>query len=280
MNSRTVLHHLLFFFLSLLGFLFFFQFLIPSATSRLEEVQGKSGELTAFHYVALGDSLTQGVGDKTGQGGFVPLLAQSLGNQYDYQVSYDNYGVSGNTSQQILKRMEEKEIVESLSKANVMTLTVGGNDLRRTILEHITQLDIAIFDEAAKDYSKRLVKIIDKARADNPHLPIYVIGIYNPFYLNFPDLTEMQTIVDNWNQTTKDTVESLEAVYFVPINELLYKGLDGEKGISQSSNSSSQVVNNLLAEEDRFHPNNTGYEIMNQAVMEAIRETKKQWKNQ
>ncbi|MGT2799598.1 SGNH/GDSL hydrolase family protein [Streptococcus marmotae] len=280
MNSRAFLHHLLFFFLSLLGFLFFFQFLISPATSRLGEGQSQSGELTAFHYVALGDSLTQGVGDKTGQGGFVPLVAQSLGNQYGYQVSYDNYGVSGNTSQQILKRMEEKEIVDSLSKANLMTLTVGGNDLRRTILEHLTQLDVSIFDEAAKDYSKRLVKIIDTARADNPHLPIYVIGIYNPFYLNFPDLTEMQAIVDNWNQTTKDTVESMESVYFVPINDLLYKGLDGEKGISQSPNSSSQVVNNLLAEEDRFHPNNTGYEIMNKAVMEAIRETKKHWKNQ
>lgn len=280
MNSRTYLHHLLFFFLSLLGFLFFFQLLITTAQPRLEQNKNGTGEVRTFYYVALGDSLTQGVGDKTEQGGFVPLLAQGIGNQYGYQVTYDNYGVSGNTSRQILKRMDETEIVSSLKKADMMTLTVGGNDLRRTILEHITHLEISVFDEPAKEYSNRLLKIIDKARENNPDLPIYVIGIYNPFYLNFPELTEMQTVVDNWNQVTASTVESLKGVYFVPINDLLYKGLDGEAGISQSNSTPSKVANNLLAEEDSFHPNNTGYEIMNKAVMEAIRETKKEWKNQ
>lgn len=280
MNSRTFLHHLLFFFISLLGFLFFFQLLIPTAKPRLEQGKNGAGEVRNFYYVALGDSLTQGVGDKTAQGGFVPLLAQGLSNQYAYQVSYDNYGVSGNTSQQILKRMEEPEIVASLAKADMMTLTVGGNDLRQTILDNITNLEISVFDAPAQKYSKRLLEIIDKARADNPHLPIYVIGIYNPFYLNFPELTEMQTVVDNWNQVTASTIEKLDGVYFVPINDLLYKGLDGEKGISQSHSMPNKVVNNLLAEEDSFHPNNTGYEIMNKAVMEAIRETKEEWKNQ
>ncbi|MGT2716618.1 SGNH/GDSL hydrolase family protein [Streptococcus respiraculi] len=280
MNSRTYLHHLLFFFLSLLGFLFFFQFLIPTAQPRLEQSKNGTGEVRKFYYVALGDSLTQGVGDKTEQGGFVPLLAQGIGNQYGYQVTYDNYGVSGNTSQQILKRMDEAEIVTSLKKADLMTLTVGGNDLRYTILDNITSLNLSVFDEPAQAYSQRLLKIIDKARADNPHLPIYVIGIYNPFYLNFPELTEMQTVVDNWNQVTASAIEQVDGVYFVSINDLLYKGLDGEAGISQSNSTPSKVANNLLAEEDSFHPNNTGYEIINKAVMEAIRETKKEWNNQ
>ncbi|MBF0777216.1 SGNH/GDSL hydrolase family protein [Streptococcus cuniculi] len=280
MNSRIVLHHLVVFFLSLLGFLFLFQWLIPAAAPRLEQGRTASGETRAFYYVALGDSLTQGVGDKTGQGGFVPLLAQNLVNDYGYQVTYDNYGVSGNTSQQVLKRMDEAEIVNSLKKADMMTLTVGGNDLRHAILDNITNLEISVFDKPAQEYSERLLKIIDKARTDNPNLPIYVIGIYNPFYLNFPELTEMQTIVDDWNQVTVSTVDQLDGVYFVPINELLYKGLDGEKGISQAYSMPSRVANNLLAEEDSFHPNNTGYEIMNKAVMEAIRETKEHWKHQ
>lgn len=280
MNSRTFLHHLLFFFLSLLGFLFFFQLLIPVAEPRLEQGKNVTEKGQELYYVALGDSLTQGVGDKTAQGGFVPLLAQGLGNQYGYQVTYDNYGVSGNTSQQILKRMDDTTISTSLAKADVMTLTVGGNDLRRAILANITQLDLSVFDGPAREYSQRLLQIIEKARAENPHLPIYVIGIYNPFYLNFPELTEMQTVVDNWNQVTASTVEGVSDTYFVPINDLLYKGLDGEKGISQSTSTPGKVVNNVLAEEDSFHPNNTGYEIINKAVMEAIRETKEQWKNQ
>lgn len=31
-----------------------------------------------LHYIAIGDSLTEGVGDQTKQGGFVPLVANDL----------------------------------------------------------------------------------------------------------------------------------------------------------------------------------------------------------
>lgn len=275
MNSRSILQNLVVFFLSLLGFLFLFNLMIPQAQPLLSKKDYEKQKVTSLHYVALGDSLTQGVGDTTNQGGFVPLLAQSLTNEYGYQVTYENYGVSGNTSKQILKRMEEKpEIAESLKTADVMTLTVGGNDLRKTILDNIANLKISTFEKPAQQYSQRLLQIIELARADNPDLPIYVVGIYNPFYLNFPEMTEMQTIVDNWNQVTEDTLADLDQVYFVPINDLLYKGLEGEEGISQSSTS---TANNLLYEEDSFHPNNTGYEIMKKAIMEAMRETKKNW---
>ena len=275
MNSRIILQNLVVFFISLLGFLLLFNFMIPQAHPLLSEKDYEKQEVTSLHYVALGDSLTQGVGDTTNQGGFVPLLAQSLTNEYGYQVTYDNYGVSGNTSKQILKRMEEKpEIAESLKQADLMTLTVGGNDLRKTILDNIANLSISTFEKPAQQYSQRLLQIVELARADNPDLPIYVVGIYNPFYLNFPEMTEMQTIVDNWNQVTEDTLADLDKVYFVPINDLLYKGLEGEEGISQSSTS---TANNLLYEEDSFHPNNTGYEIMKEAIMEDIRETKENW---
>lgn len=252
-----------------------FNLMIPQAQPLLSAKDYQKQEALSLHYVAIGDSLTQGVGDRTNQGGFVPLLAQSLTNEYGYQVTYENYGVSGNTSKQILKRMEEKpEIAKSLKTADVMTLTVGGNDLRKTILDNITNLKISTFEKPAQQYSKRILKIIELARADNPNLPIYVVGIYNPFYLNFPEMTEMQTIVDNWNQVTEDALKDLDKAYFVPINDLLYKGLEGEEGISQPS---TNTANNLLYEEDSFHPNNTGYEIMKEAIMEAMRETKKNW---
>lgn len=274
MNSRKILQNLVVFFSSLLGFLLLFYLLIPSAQPRLMSEDFKEKSTSSLHYVALGDSLTEGVGDTTSQGGFVPLLAQSLTNEYGYEVSYENYGVSGNTSSQILKRMKnDTAIGESLKTADFMTLTVGGNDLRKAILDNIANLEVSTFDKPAQEYSQRLLQIIKKARENNPDLPIYLVGIYNPFYLNFPEMTEMQTIVDNWNQVSEDAVSDLDQVYFIPINDLLYKGIEGEEGISQSSTTS----NNLLYEEDSFHPNNTGYEIIKEAVMEKIRETKKNW---
>ncbi len=59
---------------------------------------------------------------------------------------------------------------------------------------------------------KRLEKIIRRARENNPNLPIYVIGIYNPFYLNFPELTDMQLVVDKWNQETESRTRKFSGV--------------------------------------------------------------------
>lgn len=252
--------------------------MIPSAPSLLTDKEISSKERTTLTYLALGDSLTEGIGDTTGQGGFVPLLAQSLVNDYGYELDYQNFGISGNTSNQILKRMtEDSELATYLKQADIMTLTVGGNDLRKVILSNIANLKVSTFTKPAKDYSKRLEKIIQTARKANPNLPIFIIGIYNPLYLSFPELTEMQTIVDNWNLTTEQTTQKFDNVYFVAINDLLYKGLDGESGVSQMS---GQAGNNLLFEEDNFHPNNTGYEIIKKAVMEKMNETKEAWQDQ
>ena len=280
MNSRKILQGLVFFFTSLLGFVFVFHVLVPSAQPVLTKADYQTRKVQQFSYVALGDSLTQGVGDTTNQGGFVPLVAQSLTNEEGYEVAAQNFGVAGNTSNQILKRMKEQdEIADALSKADLMTLTVGGNDLRKVILDNSTRFNISTFKKPSVAYSKRLVEIIELARKDNPDLPIYVLGIYNPFYLNFPEMTDMQTIVDNWNQTTQDTIAKFDKVYFVPINDLLYQGIDGQEGIVQTSGDEKKIINDALYQEDNFHPNNTGYEIMKRAVLEKIRETKDNWKN-
>ena len=61
------------------------------------------------------------------------------------------------------------------------------------------------------------------------------MGIYNPLYLNFPELTSIQTAVDRWNETTEETIAQFDQVYFVPINDLLYKGIDGKMGVSEIS---------------------------------------------
>lgn len=286
MNNRKILQGLVFFFTGLLGFLFLFHLLIPAAPSLLTNKDYQKTQATPLHYVALGDSLTQGVGDSTNQGGFVPLLSQSLINEYGYAVEAENYGISGNTSKQILARMQENsELVASLKKADLLTLTVGGNDLRQVILDNLQNLTVSTFKKPARTYSKRLENIIETARKQNPDLPIYVLGIYNPYYLNFPGMTEMQTVVDNWNTTTEETVKAYENVYFIPINNLLYQGLNGQSSFANddqttsAGSTSSTKTNNLLYEGDHFHPNNTGYEIMKEAVMEKIRETKDKWKH-
>ena len=277
MNSRKILEMILYCLVTFLVCFFLVNWLLPSAEPVMTK-QSTSAIKKTVTYVAIGDSLTKGVGDSTNQGGFVPLLAQSLTNESGLEFKAINYGVSGNTSGQILSRMQEKkEIGKDLKQAQLLTITVGGNDLRKAILEDTSNLDLDRFEKASKTYEKNLKQIIELARKDNPDLAIYVVGIYNPLYLNFPDLTELQTLVDQWNQRTEETLSAYQGVYFVPINDLLYKGIDGKSGVTESELGKETVTNDALYDEDSFHPNNTGYEIMKEAVLEKIHATEKKW---
>ena len=277
MNSRKILEMILYCLVTFLVCFFLVNWLLPSAEPVMTK-PSTSAKKKVVTYVAIGDSLTKGVGDSTNQGGFVPLLAQSLTNETGLEFKAINYGVSGNTSGQILSRMQEKkEIGKDLKQAQLLTITVGGNDLRKAILEDTSNLDLDRFEKASKTYEKNLKHIIELARKDNPDLPVYVVGIYNPLYLNFPDLTELQTLVDQWNQRTEETISAYQGVYFVPINDLLYKGIDGKSGVTESELGKETVTNDALYDEDSFHPNNTGYEIMKEAVLEKIHATEKKW---
>lgn len=253
--------------------------LIPKSDPQLKKSDFLKNKKISLNYIAIGDSLTEGVGDPTNQGGFVPLLSGDLGDYFNATVNTENYGVSGNTSQQILTRMtENKEITEQLKKANLMTLTVGGNDVLAVIRKNLANLKVSSFKKPARQYQERLRKILDLARKDNQDLPIFVLGIYNPFYLNFQELTEMQTVINDWNKKTQEVVDDYDHVYFVPINDLLYKGVDGKEGIVQSTGEQTTIVNDALFSGDHFHPNNTGYQIMSDAVMETIRKNGKEIK--
>ena len=277
MNSRKILEMILYCLVTFLVCFFLVNWLLPSAEPVMTK-QSTNAQKKTVTYVAIGDSLTKGVGDSTNQGGFVPLLAQSLTNETGLEFNAINYGVSGNTSSQILSRMQEKkEIRKDLKRAQLLTITVGGNDLRKAILEDTSNLDLDRFEKASKTYEKNLNQIIELARKDNPDLPVYVVGIYNPLYLNFPDLTELQTLVDQWNQRTEETLSAYQGVYFVPINDLLYKGIDGKSGVTESELGKETVTNDALYDEDSFHPNNTGYEIIKEAVLEKIHATEKKW---
>ncbi|EHI68573.1 SGNH/GDSL hydrolase family protein [Streptococcus ictaluri] len=282
MNKRQFLKGLLVFLFAFCISLFLLNNLIPKSDSKLKKSDFLKNEKIDFTYVAIGDSLTEGVGDLTNQGGFVPLLSDEISDTFYAKVSHKNYGVSGNTSQQILKRMSTtKDIQSDLKDADLLTVTVGGNDVLAVIRKNLAHLKLSSFDKPSIAYQKRLRQILDLARKDNKDLPIFVVGIYNPFYLNFPELTDMQTVIDDWNQKTKETISSYKGVYFVPINDLLYKGVngqDGQEGIIQSSGDQTRGINDALFTGDHFHPNNTGYQIMSDAIMEKIRKHEKEIK--
>ena len=51
--------------------------------------------------------------------------------------------------------------------------------------------------------------------------------------MNFPEITDMQTIVNNWNKGTETVTKKMPNCYFIPINDLLYQGLNQEVGVTE-----------------------------------------------
>lgn len=256
---------------------FVFNRLIPKSENLMEDsaAQVTSDMKETLELVAIGDSLTQGVGDTTDSGGFVPLIAKKLQASYSLQtVETANYGVSGNRSDQILKRIKnDEEIRSSLESADVITLTVGGNDLMKVIKSELFHdLTVDSFEEPLKEYQEGLEELFNEIRVLNASAPIYLFGIYNPFYVYFSEIEEMQTIVSNWNDGTESVVEAQENSHFIPINDLLYSGLNGESGITSDSE-----TNELIYDYDHFHPNNLGYQMMANALYDRMNETQYEW---
>lgn len=252
--------------------------MIPKTNIVTKKSEFLSSKLKKIQYVAIGDSLTEGVGDSTNQGGFVPLLAQDLGATYNLEVNFKNFGVSGNTSQQILNRLKSQpEIKKQIKNSRFVTLTVGGNDILSVLRKDFTTIDEEALKKANDTYIANLKSIIGSVRNEKRDIPIYILGVYNPFYLNFPEITKIQDIIDDWNDSTDTLTKTYQSVYFVPINQLLYKGIDGKEGVVQTSGDQVSVINDALFSEDHFHPNTIGYQIMSNAVMEKLNETKSNW---
>lgn len=74
-------------------------------------------------YLALGDSITSGFGLKDGELCFAEILAAEFG------YTLINEGVEGYTAVSLVRSLGDSELLKSIRKAEVITITCGGNDL-------------------------------------------------------------------------------------------------------------------------------------------------------
>ena len=203
--------------------------------------------------VAIGDSLTQGVGDETESGGFVGILDHTFEDN-KLNVTIENYGKRGNRTDQLLKRLENKDIASSIGKADTVLITIGSNDIMKVVKSNFTNLTLEPFQKEKEEYSKRLTAILHKINELNPDTQIYLIGFYNPFERPFGDIEELGMIVNNWNDVGRSVTEEFENVDYIPIADLFVQ---------------SDIE---LLDDDHFHPNTSGYKLIAQRILENLNE--------
>ncbi|WP_261811076.1 SGNH/GDSL hydrolase family protein [Levilactobacillus humaensis] len=256
--------------------------------------------------VALGDSLTEGVGDpqKDEQGGYTGRLKTMIRQKDHVKVVMHNYGKSGDRSDQIEARLVKSSSMQrQLGKAQAVVMTVGGNDLLQTLTKNVTinqqsRLNTQL-NSAETTYQQKLKRLLTTVRHYNPDAPIYLYSIYNPIYVYFADVEQVTNAVDEWNDATEQAAGKFKQLYMVDINRALsvgqFKSVTQQAKLKRSAqkandgklsaqsfqkqimaSNSADELNDYLSPVDHFHPNAKGYRLMTDYVFKQM-QAHQQW---
>jgi lysophospholipase L1-like esterase len=206
-----------------------------------------------IHYLAFGDSLTVGYGALPDQG-FVSIVKQRMEEAARIPVCLSNAGTNGATTGYLLDLLNtEPELRHLIGRANVITITAGGNDLIQAALPFIHSGNSALLKSALQAYEKNYCNIIariDKIKqnaeyARSPYVSI-LIGLYNPL----PNIPE-------------------SAVWVEGFNRFLNKLRTPKRYIVQVSHAFKGKEAKLLFM-DHIHPNAAGYAVIADQVMRTV----------
>ncbi|MDP4084361.1 MAG: SGNH/GDSL hydrolase family protein [Bacillota bacterium] len=195
--------------------------------------------------VALGDSLTRGTGDETGKG-YVGDVIDEIKKRTNQQVTLLNLGINGQRSDQLKDQVQQKEVQRQIKGADIVLLTIGGNDLFRGgqgLIDFQTQ-NVGIVE---KRYLDNLKFVLQQIRAVNTEANVFFIGLYNPF-INLNQGKDISKVIRRWNYESAEISAAYPKVVFVPTFDLF-----------------ELKVNDYLYS-DKFHPNSKGYRLIAERV--------------
>ncbi|KAB2389395.1 MULTISPECIES: SGNH/GDSL hydrolase family protein [Bacillus cereus group] len=215
-------------------------------TDVVAKEKRKTGTL---QIVSLGDSLTRGVGDKEGIG-YVGRMKEDLQKDYKQKIALTNLAVSGAKMPDLLKQIESNGAKYSIKQADVIVLTIGGNDLFPG-WESLGKIDLETYRPDTETFQNEAKKIIEEIRKLNTDSPIFWLGLYNPFE-DVEDLKGSSNIVVDWNASLEKLALNDKNVYITPTFDLFQnRGKD-------------------LLYSDHFHPNEVGYTYMAERLVQNV----------
>ncbi|MEB9680693.1 SGNH/GDSL hydrolase family protein [Bacillus anthracis] len=215
-------------------------------TDVVAKEKKKTGTL---QIVSLGDSLTRGVGDKEGIG-YIGRMKEDLQKDYKQKVALTNLAVSGAKMPDLLKQIESNGAQYSIKQADVIVLTIGGNDLFPG-WESLGKIDLETYRPDTETFQNEAKKIIEEIRKLNTDSPIFWLGLYNPFE-DVEDLKGSSNIVVDWNASLEKLAINNKNVYITPTFDLFQnRGKD-------------------LLYSDHFHPNEVGYTYMADRLVQNV----------
>lgn len=222
----------------------------PQAESiEVETEQEERRQADVLYIAALGDSLTRGVGDSEGKG-YVNRLTKILREDYEQKTAVTNLAVSGATIDDLQNILEQEGTRRVVQQSDIIFLTIGGNDLFPNA-DVLSTIDFDSFEASVEDFRSKSKTLLDTLRGINEEAPIYWLGLYNPFE-NIEGVGETSAYVLEWNHALEQLSILYEGVYIIPTFDLFQGKVDA------------------YISSDHFHPNEKGYQLMAQRLLQNI----------
>jgi lysophospholipase L1-like esterase len=210
-----------------------------------------------IHVLAFGDSLTEGVGDRQGRGGYVGRLQQRLEQHKGVRtVSVVNLGKRGLQLNQLDAVVHQH--VAQIKRADLILMTIGGNDIMKVVRSHFFNLSYELFAKEQKRFAERLDHLLATIHAANPDATIVLVGLYNPFSSSLSNIPEINKVIDQWNNGSKQVLKRYDRTIFVNVKDLF----DNRDDMLYS---------------DEFHPNEIGYEQIARRVYDELIKHEEMW---
>ena len=226
-------------------------------------------------YVALGDSLAHGMNEKGGIGlSYADFIAQAL-KKDGFITSYTkDFAYSGYTTKNVLDdlkvdlekpitgfgyKSEKANIRTSIKEAEIITLTVGANDLLPLLKESLSSgINMETIVKASTEAMTNYAAILTEIKKLNPNVEIYVMGYYNSFpYYDEKLQTQFKALLGIMNSSIKTTADKAGAI-FVPTANIVEKDVAG-----------------YLPNPENIHLSEAGYRaVANEAFLPVIKKSK------
>jgi lysophospholipase L1-like esterase len=232
-------------------------------------------------YVALGDSLSAGIGaTRPASTAFVPLVHDTLGEG----VALVNLGHGGDTSLDLIEHGHLDQATDMIAKRNndgdatndvtLVTLEIGGNDLLRLYFGLVLtgvcpDLDTALgrpecvdaLERALTDFEPNLARALDALLDADPELTVVLLTLYDPFSGLSEGLSELAQL----------SLEGMPGTAFeTGLNDIV-RALAAARGLHVAdvyptfTGRAPELISG-----DFIHPNDAGYQVMADAVLAAL----------
>ena len=255
--------------------------LLAAACRRGGESAPPDGVSGPGAYIALGDSLSEGIGASVrGQSDFVSRVRDGLPGEFELL----NLGESGDTSGDLIDHGHLDQAVGEVERrrddddpdndVKLVTLEIGGNDLLHifsslvlpgtcpSLAESLAKPRcVQALRDALDGYRPNLATAIDRLQGADPALPIVLTTLYNPFSGGLEPVDELAELAlegaagTAFPEGLNDIIRAEARRQGVILVEW-YPLFEGKAGQYIAS--------------DLIHPNDEGYRAMAEAVLDAV----------